>query len=112
MVAELRARWTPDDARDVLDALNASGLSIAEFARQEGIDPQRLYLWRRKLGGGVAHAAPPTARLVELRVRQPSPVTPLGIEVSCPSGHVVRVHDRAAIDVLSAVLRAVECATC
>ena len=113
MVAELPARWTPDDARGVLDALDASGLPIAEFARQEGIDPQRLYLWRRKLGGGVRHTEVPAApRLVELRVREPSAITPLGIEVSCPSGHVVRVHDRGAVDVLAAVLRAVEGTSC
>jgi transposase-like protein len=110
MVAELPARWTADDARVVLDALDASRLSIAEFARQEGIDPQRLYMWRRKLGERAEVLAAP--RLVELRVREPSPTRPLGIEVSCPSGHIVRVHDAAALDLLAAVLRAVEGASC
>lgn len=110
MVAELPARWTPEDARGVLDALDASRLSIAEFARQEGIDPQRLYMWRRKLGERTE--MPAAARLVELRVREPAAATPLGIEVECPSGHVVRVHDRAAIDLLPAVLRAVDGASC
>ena len=97
----------------MLDALEASKLSIAEFARQEGIDPQRLYLWRRKLGSSrVAHAPPAGTHLVELRVRQPSHGASLGMEVACPSGHVVRVRDSASVDALAAVRRAIEGASC
>jgi transposase-like protein len=112
MVADLPARWTPDDAQDVLDALEASKLSIAEFARQEGIDPQRLYLWRRKLGSSRVAQPPAGTHLVELRVRQPSHGASLGIEVACPSGHVVRVRDSASVNALAAVLRAIEGASC
>lgn len=114
LVARLPARWSFDDARGVLAAFEASGLSIAEFARQEAIDPQRLYMWRRKVGAGAlgrgASATGP--RLVEVHVRQPRTASPVGIEVTCPSGHVVRVADRASIDALAEVLRAVEAASC
>lgn len=39
-------RWTEDDARVVIAAQAASGLSVAAFAAREGIDPQRLYCQR------------------------------------------------------------------
>ena len=43
------ARWTEADAVAALAALKQSGLSVALFAAREGLDAQRLYVWRRKL---------------------------------------------------------------
>jgi hypothetical protein len=37
-------RWTREDAREVLDALERSGTSVRVFAADHGLDPQRLYL--------------------------------------------------------------------
>jgi transposase-like protein len=45
-----RPRWTEGDAREVLAALRRSGKSVGEFAAEHGLDPQRVYLWRRRLG--------------------------------------------------------------
>jgi len=45
-----RPRWTEQDAREALDAPARSGQSIAAFAAEHGLDPQRLYAWRRRLG--------------------------------------------------------------
>ena len=50
-----RPRWTREDARDVIAALERSGKSVSTFAADHGLDPQRLYLWRRRLG--AAHCA-------------------------------------------------------
>ena len=41
-------RWTQDQAREVFAALDASGLTITEFAAQHAIQAQRLFAWRRK----------------------------------------------------------------
>ena len=49
-----RARWTADHARAVLAALDRSGQSVRVFAEEHGIDPQRLYAWRRRVAGGDA----------------------------------------------------------
>jgi hypothetical protein len=46
-----RARWNEDDAREVIAALDRSGKPVSAFAVEHGIDPQRVYLWRRRLGG-------------------------------------------------------------
>jgi transposase-like protein len=45
-----RPRWTREDAREVIAALERSGRSVSVFAADHGLDPQRLYLWRRQLG--------------------------------------------------------------
>ena len=46
-----RPRWNADDARAVIAALHRSGKPVGVFASEHGLDPQRVYLWRRRLGG-------------------------------------------------------------
>ena len=41
-------RWTESQAREVSAALAHSGKSVAAFAAEHGLDPQRVYLWRRR----------------------------------------------------------------
>ena len=43
------ARWTDAEARAALTALATSGMSLAGFARREGVGAHRLYEWRRRL---------------------------------------------------------------
>jgi len=49
--AELGAsrKWTEEDAREALAALEASGESVSAFGRRLGIVPQRLLWWRSRL---------------------------------------------------------------
>lgn len=49
-----RRQWTEDDARRVIAAWEASGESLASFARSTGLLPQRLYRWRQRLAGETA----------------------------------------------------------
>jgi hypothetical protein len=80
-----RRRWGADEARQVLDMLDSSGLSAGEFAARTGVEAQRLHRWRRALGGAGAG----TPAFVE--------ITPVAgatcIEVVLRSGHVLRVRD-------------------
>ena len=43
------ANWTEAHAKQLLDACVKSGLSVAEFARREGIRTKRLEYWRKRL---------------------------------------------------------------
>jgi len=84
-------RWTVEDARRAFARQEASGLSVWEFARREGVDPQKLYWWRQRL---TPVAAPPafveiSATAVEQR-----------IEVVLRSGHVLRFSSTLAPDAL------------
>lgn len=84
-----RRRWTADEARAALAALDRSGLSPADFAAREGLEVHRLYRWSRQLKEvaegpafvEVAAALPPVA-LREAR-----------FEVVLRSGQVVRVPE-------------------
>jgi len=52
VVPPKRPRWTEQDAREVLAALETSGKSVRAFALERGLDPQRIYAWRRRLAVG------------------------------------------------------------
>jgi len=71
----------------VIEELEASGLSIAAFARQRGLSYERLRKWRRRFRRETAMRP----RLVELVARQPEPVGRLAVH--CPSGHRIELAD-------------------
>jgi hypothetical protein len=50
-----RTKYSSDDIQQVLTELEASGETVAGFARQRGMPAWRLYEWRRK-----SQARPPT----------------------------------------------------
>ena len=43
------AAWSGEQAEQVLAAQGQSGLTIAQFAKQHGLTPERLYNWKKKL---------------------------------------------------------------
>lgn len=88
--------WRPEDARRVLDEAEGSGESLAEFARRHGIDPARLYWWRKRLATERPPTVTPTLSLVPamvtseptvaLIIRMPGDVT---IEIADATPNVV-----------------------
>ena len=49
-LAELPVCWREDNARDVIEAWRASGMSVAAFARCHRLRVECLRRWRRRLG--------------------------------------------------------------
>ena len=105
-----RLRWTEQDARNALVALQRSGKPVSVFAAERGLDPQRLYAWRRRLG-----KAEPTI-FQELTVPSSPRISVVDgdapFEVALPSGVVVRVpasFNAAALERLLEVLQARAC---
>lgn len=90
-----RPRWTEQDARDVIAALDRSGKSVGAFAAEHGLDPQRVYLWRRRLGARpLGEAERTTFRELIVRPREAHPSAEgqgAAFEVVLASGDVVRV---------------------
>lgn len=102
-----QSRWSPADARLVLDAVADSGHSFLEFAREHQVDVQRLYAWRRRLASALVG---PAQAFVELRAPEIAPPTasPARYEIQLPSGEILRVEgtlDPAGVAALLAVLR-------
>lgn len=85
--------WSVEEARAALAALAASGLSVGEFARREGIDDARLFRWRRyfadRTGPGGTPRPAATPAIIEVR----PPARRADVEVVLPSGVVLRVAD-------------------
>lgn len=46
-------RWTEDEGRAVLADWQASGKTIVEYSRSIGVQAQRLFSWRRRLGDTI-----------------------------------------------------------
>jgi hypothetical protein len=80
-----QGHWTEVEARAVLAAQRKSGLSVEAFARGHGLQPQRLYWWRKKLTSTAAAAVMPV-RVVEREPPRGEPVT-----ILLRSGHVLKV---------------------
>ena len=101
-----RLRWTEEDARNALKALHESGKPVSVFAAEHGIDAQRLYSWRRRLGGAER------TTFQELVVRAPAlrsvaDAESSPFEIVLASGDVIRVprsFDGAALSRLLEVL--------
>ena len=73
---EHRKTWTEADARRLLNDWSRSGELLSVFARRQGVHPQRLAWWRRRLargahseGGGVAIGIASTSAFVPVTVR-------------------------------------------
>ena len=97
------ARWSAQQARKVIDAQVASGLSVHSFARRKGIDAERVYRWKRRLTANTS--APPA--FVEVRaasvVGKEQP-----IELALRSGHRLFFTDSVNPSVLRLLLRVLE----
>lgn len=104
-MSKKRARWTVADARRTLKELDASRMSVSEFAEREGLDAQRLHRWRRRFAAeGTPGEIEATPALIELRpLRRAEP-----IEIALASGITLRVAetvDPSALARLIAELR-------
>jgi transposase-like protein len=86
---DLREIWKPEDARRVLEEWKQSGGPLSEFARRYGIDPARLYWWRKRL----ANESPSVTALA---------LVPATITSAASSAITVRLPNEIAIELTSA----------
>lgn len=108
-----RTRWTPEQARSVLTELAASGMSVGDFAACQGIDSQRLYRWRQRLGRITTSAMVQGATFAEVTVLEEGngQVHHSGeerFEIVMRRGHVVRVGPSFDVEALRRLLRVVD----
>jgi transposase-like protein len=109
MTKKVSKRWTEVEAQQVLAEQVRSGLSDRAFARKKGLDPQRLWWWRKRLEQSGQDEA---VAFVEVK---PKPVVTTRVEVlevQLINGRVVSVS--AAIDpmMLARLLDAIEGRSC
>jgi transposase-like protein len=100
-----RRRWTAQDAAAVLQVAAESGLPLWTFAERQGLDPHRLYRWRRQLGQS---RAPEPMRFEEVVVQRADGGDSHRLELVLRSGHVVRVGSHFDADALRRLLAVLE----
>lgn len=104
-------RWSESEAEEILSLLERSGQSIAAFAREQGLTPQRLYWWRNRLGWGAASrlSGEAPADLVPVQITEDARVvSEAAIVVRLPSGVVLEVPPGASPHWAAALARALE----
>ena len=104
-------RWTEEEARQALAALDRSGLEVVAFAVREGLEPQRLARWRRRLA--VAATAPAFEEVTSSVTKAVSggdvvPTDRERFEIVLPSGYVVRVPESFEASALRRLLSVME----
>jgi transposase-like protein len=103
-----RRRWNAADAGDVLAVAESSGKSLEEFALENDLKLQRLSVWRRRLQK-ESRSAPVFREIAPIPIQIPvgAARTPT-MELTFPSGLVLRFDPASTIDQLRAVVRALE----
>jgi transposase-like protein len=95
-------RWTPEQARAVLDEIDRRGVSVNRFAADNGLGVERLYRWKRLLGRRGRSSQASVPRFAELTVR-PRALGAL-IEIELPGGVAVRIGGETRVEDAVAIL--------
>ncbi len=59
-----RARWSPSEAKRILDHAAASGMSLYAYAARHGLCSRQLYWWRARLSEAQPAPAPEPLQFV------------------------------------------------
>lgn len=97
-------RWA--ERQVIVDRWTASGLSMAEFCRREGIGYQRFIAWRKRLAG-TADEGGFAELLVGPREDEQNATGGALVEIALPCGVVVRAFEGADVALLRAAVLAV-----
>lgn len=106
-----KSRWRPEDARDLLDQHRGSGLSIAGFADQHGLDVKRLYWWRKRLKTVPARTAPASVRFLPVSVL-PAAGSAGSLDVELRGGRRIRVTGEFEAGLLARLVLTLEALPC
>ena len=104
--------WTEAHAKRLLETCDKSGLSVAEFARRQGIRAQRLHWWRARLARTPAHKAPTPTSFVPAVVKAPKVMLgrSMVVVIETRSGARIEIADTARVSPpwIGAVVRELE----
>ena len=97
-----RTRRTPPQRAEIVAQLEASGLTVADFCRQEALPRASVYLWRRQQREADAAADDGPPRMLRVEAAS-APAAETGVTARLTNG----VELRVAIDYLPALVSAV-----
>jgi len=86
-----RVRRSTEEWREIINRLEASGLSSRAFCRQEQVNLSSLMRWRRRLDSDSSHKTGAEPGFVELPVPRRS-TDSWAVEVELANGCIVRIR--------------------
>jgi hypothetical protein len=93
-------QWTADEARQVVEAWRASGLSLAAFARERGLIAERVRWWSKRLGDWGPAKGEEVLQFAPVVVRDLRPIAATpggGVSLRLAGGVVIEVADVATV---------------
>ena len=94
-----------------LERFAAGTHTVAAFCTVEGVSQANFYLWRRRLAQPTPTPVAPATAIVPIRVAPPPPPA-TAIEVTLPSGTLLRFPADARPELIVAILRGLEGRPC
>jgi hypothetical protein len=105
---EIPKRWSEATAGPILDAQEKSGKSLIRFSKEHGIDPMRVYRWKRRLRATSAVSTKPCFVPVKICSSPKSTEASGGLELVLANGRVIRIQGDFDAEVLRRVVSALE----
>ena len=68
VIRQTRRRWPIEQKRRIVEATFAPGASIAQVAREHGVNANQIHSWRRLYQAGQFEAQSPPATLLPVRI--------------------------------------------
>jgi transposase len=87
----------------------AGNQTVVAFCAAEGVSESNFYLWKRRLAARLSAPAPRVPRVVPLRI---TPSAAACVELTLPSGAVVRFPVDTGAQLVVAILRGWEGQSC
>lgn len=110
--ARTRCVWTPEERAAWLSMFEASGKTVAEFCRENGLAEATLSLWRRKPreaadtdGNGALVEIP----LAAVKANVPAALEQRGVQIRLGNGIELDVEPGTDLEWLTALLRGLAC---
>lgn len=87
------ARWTTAEAERELGSWRRSGKPLAAYARECGVDVQRLHWWKRRLGADASAAVPEGPAFAAAFIR----TSPVAVTLRLGADLTLDIADPAAV---------------
>jgi transposase len=113
---ERRRRWSRDEKLRIVAESAQPGRTTSQIARDHGIAPGQLFIWRRQLLAEAIANGAATDAFVPVTIANESKIEALSgpatsnervIEIRLPNGIVIRVSNAVEVEPLRRVLTAV-----
>ena len=103
------ARWTSAEGRWVVAQWRDSGLSVQGFAEKHGLDPQRVYFWRKRSSPKPRGERGARPALIEVEIApSASSESSCRVDIQLNSGRRLSVAESIDVDVLERVVSVLE----